>query len=93
MTREKIRKKFRMWLTLTWVFLILMLLLSRLQEESLGNICLGVSAVCLFMAIVVLVRHSKCRVCAHPLDLYTVTHGGHCRFCGAPVEDEEEKKC
>lgn len=90
MTREKIRKKFQLWLTLTWVFLILTMLLSRLQDGSLSNICLGVSAVCLVMTIAVLVRHGRCRVCGHPLDKRTILHGGYCRFCGAAVEDEEE---
>lgn len=93
MTRQKIRKKFQLWLTLSAVFFLLMILLSQLQDGRWDDICLGASCFCVVMAILTVARHSKCRVCAHPLDLYTVTHGGHCRFCGATVEDEEEKKC
>lgn len=93
MTRKKIRKKFQMWLALAAVFFVLMILLSQLKDGRWDDICLGAAFVCVVMAISVVFCHSKCRVCAHPLDLYTITHGGYCRFCGAPVEDEEEKKC
>lgn len=93
MARKKIRKRFQMCLGLAAVFFVLTILLSQLQKGRWDDICLGASCLCVVMGILAVARYSKCRVCAHPLDLYTITHGGYCRFCGASVEDEEEKEC
>ena len=93
MARKKIRKRFQMCLGLAAVFFVLTILLSQLQKGRWDDICLGASCLCVVMGILAVARHSKCGVCAHPLDSYTITHGGYCRFCGAPVEDEEGKEC
>lgn len=93
MTREKIRKKFQLWLALSGVFLLLTFVLSQLQEGRWDDICLGAAFVCVIMAVSTVVRYGRCRGCNRLLDPYALFHGGYCRFCGTRVADEEEKKC
>lgn len=92
MTLKKLRKKYKMWLTLAFVFLILTFVLSGLQDGRWNDICLGAAFICLVMVIYVMVRYGRCRVCYNLLDPYVLFHGGHCKFCGTPVEDGEEKR-
>ncbi len=93
MTLKKLRKKYKMWLTLAFVFLVLMFVLSGLQDGRWDDICLGAAFVCLVMVIYVMVRYGRCKGCDRLLDPYVLFHGGYCQFCGTRVEDEEEKKC
>lgn len=92
MTLKELRKKYKMWLTLAGVFLVLMLILMGLQIDGWVEICMGAVFVCLVMVIYMMLRYGRCRVCYNLLDPYVLFHGGHCKFCGTPVEDEEEKR-
>lgn len=92
MTLKKLRKKYKMWLTLAFVFLVLMFVLMGLQVDGWGEVCMGATFLCLVMVIYVMLRYGRCRVCYNLLDPYVLFHGGHCKFCGTPVEDGEEKR-
>ncbi len=92
MTWKKLRKKFRMWQTLAVVFLILAILCGILQYGNWDKLCFGAAFFSVIMAVYVMLRYGRCRVCYNLLDPYVLFHGGHCKFCGTPVEDEEEKR-
>lgn len=92
MTLKKLRKKFRMWQTLAVVFLILAILCGILQYGNWDKLCFGAAFFSVIMAVYVMLRYGRCRVCYNLLDPYVLFHGGHCKFCGTPVEDGEEKR-
>lgn len=92
MTWKKLRKKFRMWQTLAVVFLILAILCGILQYGNWDKLCFGAAFFSVIMAVYVMLRYGRCRVCYNLLDPYVLFHGGHCKFCGTPVEDGEEKR-
>ncbi|WP_394267358.1 hypothetical protein [Anaerotignum sp.] len=92
MTLKKLRKKYKMWLTLAFVFLVLMFVLMGLQVDGWVEVCMGATFLCLVMVIYMMLRYGRCRVCYNLLDPYVLFHGGHCKFCGTPVEDGEEKR-
>lgn len=92
MTLKKLRKKYKMWLTLAFVFMVLMFVMMGLQIDGWIEVCMGATFFCLVMVIYVMVRYGRCRVCYNLLDPYVLFHGGHCKFCGTPVEDGEEKR-
>lgn len=92
MTLKKLRKKYKMWQTLAVVFLILAILCGILQYGNWDKLCFGAAFFSVIMAVYVMLRYGRCRVCYNLLDPYVLFHGGHCKFCGTPVEDEEEKR-
>ena len=92
MTWKKLRKKFRIWQTLAVVFLILAILCGILQYGNWDKLCFGAAFFSVIMAVYVMLRYGRCRVCYNLLDPYVLFHGGHCKFCGTLVEDEEEKR-
>lgn len=92
MTWKKLRKKFRMWQTLAVVFLILAILCGILQYGNWDKLCFGAAFFSVIMAVYVMLCYGRCRVCYNLLDPYVLFHGGHCKFCGTPVEDGEEKR-
>lgn len=92
MTLKKLRKKYKMWQTLAVVFLILAILCGILQYGNWDKLCFGAAFFSVIMAVYVMLRYGRCRVCYNLLDPYVLFHGGHCKFCGTPVEDGEEKR-
>lgn len=92
MTWKKLRKKYKMWQTLAVVFLILAILCGILQYGNWDKLCFGAAFFSVIMAVYVMLRYGRCRVCYNLLDPYVLFHGGHCKFCGTPVEDGEEKR-
>lgn len=93
MTLKKLRKKYKMWLTLAFVFMVLMFVLIGLQIDGWVEVCMGATFFCLVMVIYVMLRYGDAGSDTICWTLMSCSMGGHCKFCGTPVEDEEEKKC
>lgn len=76
MTWKKLRKKFRMWQILAVVFLILAILCGILQYGNWDKLCFGAAFFSVIMAVYVMLRYGRCRVCYNLLDPYVLFHGG-----------------
>ena len=53
MTLKKLRKKYKMWLTLAFVFMVLMFVLMGLQIDGWVEVCMGATFFCLVMWLAV----------------------------------------
>lgn len=76
MTWKKLRKKYKMWLTLAFVFMVLMFVMMGLQIDGWIEVCMGATFFCLVMVIYMMLRYGRCRVCYNLLDPYVLFHGG-----------------
>ena len=76
MTWKELRKKYKMWLTLAFVFMVLMFVMMGLQIDGWVEVCMGATFFCLVMVIYVMLRYGRCRVCYNLLDPYILFHGG-----------------
>lgn len=76
MTLKELRKKYKMWLTLAFVFMVLMFVMMGLQIDGWVEVCMGATFFCLVMVIYVMLRYGRCRVCYNLLDPYILFHGG-----------------
>lgn len=47
MTLKKLRKKYKMWLTLAFVFMVLMFVLMGLQIDGWVEVCMGATFFCI----------------------------------------------
>lgn len=57
MTLKKLRKKYKMWLTLAFIFMVLMFVLIGLQIDGWVEVCMGATFFCLVMVIYVMLRY------------------------------------
>ena len=76
MTWKELRKKYKMWLTLAFVFMVLMFVMMGLQIDGWVEVCMGATFFCLVMVIYVMLRYGRCRVGYNLLDPYVLFHGG-----------------
>lgn len=76
MTLKKLRKKYKMWLTLAFVFMVLMFVLIGLQIDGWVEVCMGGNILLLSYGDLCDAPLWRCRVCYNLLDPYVLFHGG-----------------
>lgn len=77
---EETSEKYKMWQTLAVVFLILAILCGILQYGNWDKLCFGAAFFSVIMAVYVMLRYGRCRVCYNLLDPYILFHGGTASF-------------